>query len=221
MKPVHHRTISRILEKLIYSFGTIVSSLRGYRGAELAWKVKLVGKGRIKIGVGTKVFPYTILNTSGSPFASVFKKGLPAGYIEIGENCRIKGNVTIITYQSKIVIGNNVTINPFTTIFGSTANICIGNDVLIATGTTIVASNHSYDNLNIPIRNQGARSIGITIKDNVWIGAGAKILDGVTIEEGAIIAAGAVVNRDIEQNAVAVGVPAKVIKYRDGDIKNS
>ena len=52
----------------------------------------------------------------------------------------------------------------------------------------------------------------IHIGMNVWIGAHATILPGVNIGDGAIIGAGAVVNKDIPSNAVAVGVPAKVIK---------
>jgi acetyltransferase-like isoleucine patch superfamily enzyme len=54
----------------------------------------------------------------------------------------------------------------------------------------------------------------IIIRDDVWIGSGAKILAGVKINQGAVIGANAVVTKDIPQNAIAVGVPAKVIKYR-------
>lgn len=53
-----------------------------------------------------------------------------------------------------------------------------------------------------------------SIGHDVWIGAKAVIIDGVTIGDGAVIGAGAVVTRDIPPYAVAVGVPAKVIKYR-------
>ena len=52
----------------------------------------------------------------------------------------------------------------------------------------------------------------VKIGKNVWIGANVTILPGVTIGEGAIIAAGAVVNKNVEANTIAGGVPAKLIK---------
>lgn len=55
---------------------------------------------------------------------------------------------------------------------------------------------------------------GISVGDGVWIGFGATVLDGVSIGDGAIVGAGAVVAKDIPPYAVAVGVPAKVVKYR-------
>ncbi|MCK4816024.1 acyltransferase, partial [bacterium] len=54
----------------------------------------------------------------------------------------------------------------------------------------------------------------IVIEDDVWLGMGVKIMDGVHIGRGAIIGAGAVVTRDVPSAAVAVGVPAKVVKIR-------
>lgn len=56
----------------------------------------------------------------------------------------------------------------------------------------------------------------VHIKRNVWIGVNVTILPGVTIGENAIIGACAVVTKDVPDNAVAVGNPARVIKYLDG-----
>ena len=56
--------------------------------------------------------------------------------------------------------------------------------------------------------------MGITIEDDIWLGAGVKVLDGVTIGKGAIIGAGAVVNEDIPANAIAGGIPARIIDDR-------
>lgn len=57
-------------------------------------------------------------------------------------------------------------------------------------------------------------SIGehVTIKDNAWIGANAVVLQGVTIGENSVIAAGAVVNKDVPDNCLYGGVPARLIK---------
>lgn len=57
---------------------------------------------------------------------------------------------------------------------------------------------------------------GIAVGDDVWIGYGAKIMDGVTIGRGAIVAAGAVVTSNVPPYAIVGGVPAKVLKYRFG-----
>ena len=53
-----------------------------------------------------------------------------------------------------------------------------------------------------------------TVGNDVWIGCGANVLSGVVIGDGAVIGAGALVNKDIPPYAIAVGVPARVIKYR-------
>jgi acetyltransferase-like isoleucine patch superfamily enzyme len=67
----------------------------------------------------------------------------------------------------------------------------------------------------------GVTKKGIQIDDNVWIGAGVRILDGVRIGKNTIIGAGSVVNRSLPANATAVGVPAKAIKLRDPEGTNA
>lgn len=91
----------------------------------------------------------------------------------------------------------------------------IGDNVRIAAQVVIIPMNHIYEDPDTPIWKQGIRAKGIKIEDDVWIGAGAKILDGVTIGKGSVIGAGAVVTDDIPPYSVAVGVPARVIKKRE------
>ena len=71
-------------------------------------------------------------------------------------------------------------------------------------------SNQKFAEFVPPQENGYATTIG----NDVWIGAKALIMEGVTIHDGAIIGAGAVVTNDIPPYAIAVGVPAKVIRYR-------
>jgi acetyltransferase-like isoleucine patch superfamily enzyme len=67
----------------------------------------------------------------------------------------------------------------------------------------------------IPIVEQPLTSRGdIIIEDEAWISTGVIILDGVRVGKGAVVGAGSVVTRDIPDNAIAYGVPAKVIKMR-------
>jgi acetyltransferase-like isoleucine patch superfamily enzyme len=96
----------------------------------------------------------------------------------------------------------------------ATGGIAIGNDVSIAHGTSIMSTTHKYENIDIPIKDQGFNSSKTVIRNNVWIGAKATILSGILIESGSIVAANAVVTKDIAKNTVVGGVPAKIIKER-------
>jgi acetyltransferase-like isoleucine patch superfamily enzyme len=90
----------------------------------------------------------------------------------------------------------------------------IGDNTRIAEKVSIHAMNHNYINKNQLIINQGRRAMGIKIGNDVWIGAGAKILDGVEIGDGCVVAAGSVVTKSIESYLVVAGVPANIINKR-------
>jgi acetyltransferase-like isoleucine patch superfamily enzyme len=136
------------------------------------------------------------------------------GEILIGKNNEFLHGVCLMTYGGKIKIGNNCSINPYTIIYGHGKGVSIGDNVLIAGHTMIIPVNHVFERMDTPICSQGTVSKGITIENNVWIGAGCKILDGIHIGTGAIIAAGSVVNKDIPKNVIVAGVPSKIIKNR-------
>ncbi len=90
------------------------------------------------------------------------------------------------------------------------APVVFGDDVMIAPGVLISTATHPLDPSK---RKKGLETAKpITIGNNVWIGMGAKILEGVSIGANAVVAAGAVVNKDVKTNTVVAGVPAKVIK---------
>lgn len=84
----------------------------------------------------------------------------------------------------------------------------LGDGTLIGPKTVIVTLNHHQN----PNKRANLIPKPVKIGKNVWIGANVTILPGVTIGEGAIIAAGAVVNKNVEANTIAGGVPAKLIK---------
>lgn len=79
----------------------------------------------------------------------------------------------------------------------------------------IVAANHAFKDQKRRIVDQGMDYKGIRIEDDVWIGAGACILDGVTLHKGTVIAAGAVVTKSTEVYSIAAGVPARLIGRRN------
>ena len=131
----------------------------------------------------------------------------------IGDNTRICHHAILQAGGGRIKIGSNCLIKPFSWIH-CLGGVIIGDYVIIAGGSAIIAQTHVYADLTTPIALQEECGEGITIEDDVWIGAGVKVLDGVTIGTGSVIGAGAVVTRDIPSYSVAVGVPAKVIKNR-------
>ncbi len=136
------------------------------------------------------------------------------GSITIGNNSDIEPYVVLETQQNGfITIGTNSTVNTYSVIYGA-GGVTIGNNTRIACHTVIISSNHNFDDVTRDIYTQGITATGITIGNDVWIGAGARILDGVTIGDHAVIGAGAVVTKDIPENAVAVGVPARILRYR-------
>lgn len=131
------------------------------------------------------------------------------GSVDIGDGSFFAADGGQIIIGDKTSFNTNVHIN--SSIGGM---IKIGKLCLIGPGVVMRTSQHRFDEPYLPIRQQGHDVADIFIEDNVWIGAHAVILGGVRIRSGAVIGAGAVVNKDIPAMAVAVGVPAKVIKFR-------
>lgn len=136
------------------------------------------------------------------------------GKITIGDHSTIGEFVILETRKGgSITIGQHSGINPFSVIYG-TGGVTIGDNTRIASHTVIVASNHNFDDPTKNIHEQGVSKKGIVIGNDVWIGAGVRILDGVTIGDHVVVGAGSVVTKDILENAIAVGVPARVIRFR-------
>jgi acetyltransferase-like isoleucine patch superfamily enzyme len=136
------------------------------------------------------------------------------GTITIGRDCQIHPFAMLLAYGGDIHIGDNCSVNPFTIIYGM-GGTHIGDGVRIAAHTVVVPENHNAATDQLPLYMAGSTKQGIRIDDNVWIGAGVRILDGVRIGRNAIVGAGSVVNRSLPANSTAVGVPAKAIKLRE------
>lgn len=129
-----------------------------------------------------------------------------------GNNVSLYDGVTL--WGGPINIGNNVSIGA-NTILASIGGgkISIGDNTIIAAQCYIINADHQFDKGRL-IREQPHKVADISIGSDVWIAANVTILKGVKIGNGAVIGAKALVNTDIPDNAVAVGIPAKVIKYR-------
>lgn len=118
--------------------------------------------------------------------------------------CRLLGD-------PKIVVGDNFYLNSGCHLLG---NITFGRDVMIGPKSVIWGRDHGTE-LGSPMKTQGHIKQDIVIGDDVWIAANVTVLKGVNIGDGAVIGAGSVVTKDIPSYAVAVGNPARVVKFRN------
>ncbi len=134
--------------------------------------------------------------------------------LALGDRNQITQGVHFETgYAGSIRLGNDCYVGPYAILNGQ-GGLTIGDNVLIAGHCHIVAGNHRFDDPDRPINTQGFDSRGIVIQDDVWLGAGAKVLDGVRIGHGSIVSAGAVVTRDVAPLSIMAGVPARLLRKR-------
>ncbi|MEL7034576.1 MAG: DapH/DapD/GlmU-related protein [Cyanobacteria bacterium J06592_8] len=174
------------------------------KGAIFGKGIVLRHPGKITLGDRVAIDDYSMIDGSGAG-----DRGLILGNdVMISRNCVIQAKTGPLTIGDRTDIGCNV-------IISSISGISIGNSVLIAGNCYIGGGRYICDRLDIPLMDQGLFSKGsIEIGDDVWLGAGAIVLDGVKIGRGCIIGAGAVVTKNLPDYAIAVGVPAQVIKIR-------
>ena len=112
-----------------------------------------------------------------------------------------------------IVIGNDVVINKGCLLDGRGGILTIGNHVDIAKEAIVWTLGHDVNGYK-----HDSRGGQTTIGDYVWIGARSTIMPGVTIGKGAVIGTCSVVTKDVPENAIVVGVPARIIGYRDNPL---
>ena len=102
---------------------------------------------------------------------------------------------------------------------GASGHVSIGRNVLFGPRVVIIPENHVFESTELTIKEQGVVRADVVIEDDCWIGCNVTILSGVTIGRGSIIAAGAVVRADVPPYTIAGGVPARVLKKRDTQLK--
>ena len=128
-------------------------------------------------------------------------------YNQIGKNSVVNNQLTVVLPKN-VTIGSGVTVMNGALMMAA-GGITIEDKVMIAANVQLISNNHD------PYEREVITCRPIKIKYGAWVGAGATILPGVTIGKYAIVGANSVVNKDIPDYAVAVGSPAKVIKYLD------
>lgn len=128
---------------------------------------------------------------------------------QIGEGTKLHAPV-FVNLGRNVRIGRRCSImNGFQCM--AAGGLIIEDDVLISLNCTIATNNHDFYERSV------LTCLPVHICRNAWLGVNVTICPGVTIGENAVIGAGSVVTKDIPANAVAAGVPARVIRYLDAD----
>lgn len=151
---------------------------------------------------------YHQFNTSG-PFADEERKQILKELLGgMGENICIEPSFKC-DYGANTYLGDNVYMN-FDCVFLDVCKITVGKNTLFGPGVHVYAATHPTD----PITRRNGLEFGkpVSIGEDCWIGGRAVICPGVKIGNGVTVAAGAVVTKDVPDNVVVAGVPAKIIK---------
>lgn len=164
-----------------------------------AW-VKILNPFLFKHGRHSKIRRSVIMNIS------------PINAFSLGDNSIIDSYSVIDNGVGAVHIGNNTLIGLRNTIIGP---VEIGNDVILGQNIVLSGLNHNYQDIKKPIRQQGVSVATIFIGDESWIGANSIITTGVSIGKHSVIGGGSVVTQSVPDYSIAVGNPAKVIKYYD------
>ena len=126
----------------------------------------------------------------------------------LGDGTKIRAHEGEVWIGAKTVIGQECTVSAF-------QSVSIGRECIVADRVMLIDFDHGVVEVERPIREQGIYKRDVRVGHNVWIGYGACFLRGVTVGDNAVVGTNAVVTKDVPANAVAAGVPARVLRMRD------
>ena len=183
-------------------YARLLERLRRLASAMRVWHARAAGA---QVGSRCKIGPNCDLTPGFAPNRR--------GDVILGENCALAAGVILRPYGGSVRLGANVYIGPGTMIYGH-GGVTIGDGCLVAIHCRILSSNHAIPPIGTEIRSQPDELLPTQIGRDVWLGANVTVLGGVTIGDGCVIGAGSVVTKSLPANAVAFGVPARVVRER-------
>jgi len=139
-------------------------------------------------------------------------KGTSNQGIRIGNGVFLGRSTILSCKDGDITLGNAVNIGFNSEIF-SGSTVTVGDHGLFAAYVYLVGGGHEFEG-DRPVIEQQRVSKGIALGRNVWLGTGAKVLDGVKLGSDVVVGANAVVREDLPDGAIAAGVPAKIVRQR-------
>jgi acetyltransferase-like isoleucine patch superfamily enzyme len=125
----------------------------------------------------------------------------------LGHGTKIRSHEGEVRIGAKTVLGQECTISSF-------QHVAIGRECIIADRVMLIDFDHGVVEPDRPIRAQGIYKRDVNVGHNVWVGYGACILRGVTVGDNAIIGTSSVITKDVPDDAVVGGVPARVLRMR-------
>ncbi len=173
------------------------------KGVTFGWGVVLRHPHKIHLGDGCVVDDQVLLDAKGSENTG----------IRLGTGCFLGRNTILSCKNGDIVLGDKVNIGFNSELF-SGSRVELGEGCLLAAYTYVVGGGHRFEDAEASVLDQEHVSEGIRIGKSVWLGAGVKVMDGVEIGANTVVGAGAVVTKNLPENVVAAGVPAKVLRSR-------
>jgi acetyltransferase-like isoleucine patch superfamily enzyme len=126
----------------------------------------------------------------------------------IGHGSKIRVHEGEVSIGAKTVMGQECTISAY-------QHVSIGRECIIADRAMLIDFDHGAVEVERPIREQGIYKRDVRVGHNVWIGYGACVLRGVSVGDNAIVGTSSVLTRDVPENAVVAGAPARVVRMRD------
>jgi acetyltransferase-like isoleucine patch superfamily enzyme len=126
----------------------------------------------------------------------------------IGHDSKIRVHEGEVSIGAKTVMGQECTISAY-------QHVSIGRECIIADRVMLIDFDHGVVEVERPIRLQGIYKRDVRVGSNVWMGYGSCILRGVSVGHNSIVGTNAVVTKDVPENAVVGGVPARVLRMRE------
>lgn len=126
----------------------------------------------------------------------------------IGDGCKIRAHEGVVEIGAKTVMGQECTISSF-------QRVSIGRECVIADRVMLIDFDHGVVEVERPIREQGIYKRDVEVGNNCWLGYGACILRGVTVGDNCVVGTSSVVTKDVADNSVVGGIPAKVLRMRE------
>jgi acetyltransferase-like isoleucine patch superfamily enzyme len=125
----------------------------------------------------------------------------------LGKGCKLRAHEGKIEIGAKSVLGEDCTLSAY-------QHISIGRECIVADRAMLIDFDHKIDDVERPIRLQGIAKRDVRVGNNVWVGHGACVLRGVSVGDNSVIGANAVVTKDLPEDSICAGAPARVLRER-------
>jgi acetyltransferase-like isoleucine patch superfamily enzyme len=134
--------------------------------------------------------------------------------VQLGRGSRISAFTKVKAGRGVLRIGSNTDIATGCFLGSGSGGLEIGSNVLIGPNTAILASSYVYDELGVPLAQQGSVSKGTRIEDRTLIGANCVVLDGTQIGADVIVTPGSIVSGRVPDGVIVSGNPARIVFRR-------